>query len=107
MKNAARRNRLPPPPPLSEEDRQIQLYLWHVTRGNPEISTIRVPFDVTIGDLRSAICAQEGYSTPLTLKSDLFELSNDSLTLEHYGLSEDDIVRVIEVSAASSSAARA
>jgi hypothetical protein len=40
----------------------------------------------------------------VTLKSDIFELSDDSLRLIEYGLTEDDIVRVIEVSVASSSA---
>ena len=75
MKNAERRNRLPP---LSEEERQMTLYLWHVTRGHPDISTITIANDASVGDLRRAICLLEGFSNPVTLKSDIEELSDDS-----------------------------
>jgi hypothetical protein len=102
MKNAERRNRLPP---LAEEDRRITLYLWHVTRGHPDISTISIANDASIGALRRAICSQEGYTNPVTLKSDNEELTDDSRRIIEYELYDGDIVRIVEGSVASSSAA--
>jgi hypothetical protein len=104
-KNAARRNRLPPPPPLTEEEKMITLYLWHVSRGSPDITTIRIPGDAPLGALRHAICLLEGYRGPVTLIDDARQLNDDTIRLVDYELFDGDIVRVVDNSAASSSAA--
>jgi hypothetical protein len=104
-KNAARRNRLPPPPPLSDEEKLITLYLWHVSRGHPDITTIRIAYDAPLGALRHAICLLEGYRGPVTLIDDVRELNEDAFRLIDYDLYDGDVVRVVDRSVASSSAA--
>ncbi len=104
-KNAARRNRLPPPPPLSEEEKLITLYVWHVSRGSPDITTMRIPFDAPLEALRHAICTLWNYSGPVTLLDDVRQLNDDALRIIDYELFDGDIVRVVDRSEASSSAA--
>ena len=115
-KNAARRNRLPPPPPLSGEDKLIKLYLSHVSRGHPDVTTIRIAYDARIGALRHAICLLEGYRG-VTLLDGVRQLDEDNFRLIDYELFDGDVVCVVDnsvaystaasSSAASSSAARA
>ena len=103
-KYAARRNRLPPPEPVPERDRLITLFLWHVHRGHPDITTIRIANDAPLEALRAAICLYEGYRS-VTLIDDVRQLNDDSLRLIDYDLHDGDIVRVVDNSAAASSSA--
>ena len=103
-KNSARRNRLPPPPPLSDEEKLITLYLSHVSRGHPDVTTIRIAYDARIGALRHAICLLEGYRG-VTLLDGVRLLDEDNFRLIDYDLYDGDVVCVVDHSAASSSAA--
>jgi hypothetical protein len=105
-KNAARRNRVPPAP-VPEADRMITLFVWHVSRGHPDITTIRIAYDAPLEALRHAICLYEGYRGPVTLLDDARQLNDDARRLVDYDLNDGDIVRVVDNSAAASSTGRA
>ena len=103
--NAARRNRLPPPPPLTDEQKMIKLYVWHVSREHPNITEIRVPCDAPLFVLRHSIRTLWNYRGEVTLLDDVRELNDDDNRLDEYELFDGDIVRVVDRSVASSSAA--